>query len=188
MRLKPLPPEQLSPDRLALHDDIVRGMHAHLSSFASMQSDGALIGPFPPMLHFPEFGKAAWANVQALTEHSTLPKTAHEVVILAVGAAFGSRYELYAHEIVVRSIGLSPATIATIVAGQRPPDLTATEGICHDVAVLLAGGKVLPEATYRFALQTLGAQQLAELVYMVATYCQLAVLLNAYDIPAPPPE
>lgn len=185
MRLEPLPPEQLSPDRRALHDRIARGMSAHLSSFISAQSDGALIGPFPPMLHFPQFGHAAWANVQALTENSTLPKAAHEVVILAVGTMFGSRYELYAHEIVAKEVGLSPAQIATIVAGQRPSDLDPTASLCYDVATLLARGKVLPEATYRFALQVLGEQQLAELVYMIATYCQLAVLLNAYDIPAP---
>lgn len=185
MRLKPLPPDQLSSDRRVLHDEIARGMSAHLSSFTSAQSDGALVGPFPPMLHFPEYGKAAWANVRALTENSTLPKAAREVVILAVGTVFGSRYELYAHEIVARAAGLSPPQIATILAGQRPPDLDATESLCYDVATLLARGKVLPEATYQFALQTLGQQPLAELVYMVATYCQLAVLLNAWDIPAP---
>lgn len=185
MRLKPLPPEQLSPDRRALHDEIALGMNAHLSSFTSTQSDGALVGPFPPMLHFPEYGRAAWANVRALTENSTLPKAAHEVVILAVGTVFGSRYELYAHEIVARHAGLSAAKIATIIAGQRPPGLDTTESLCYDVATLLASGKVLPEATYQFALQTLGGKQMAELVYMVATYCQLAVLLNAYDIPAP---
>ena len=185
MRLKPLPPGQLSPDRRVLHDEIVRGMNAHLSSFISAQSDGALVGPFPPMLHFPEFGKAAWANVRALTENSTLPKAAREVVILAVGAAFGSRYELYAHEIVAGNAGVSPAKIATIVAGQRPHDLDTAESICYDVATVLAHGKVLPDATYQHALQTFGEKQMAELVFMVATYCQLAVLLNAWDIPAP---
>ena len=185
MRLEPLPPEALSPERRALHDEIVRGMRAHLSSFTSARSDGALVGPFPPMLHFPGFGKAAWANVQALTENSPLPKAAHEVAILVVGAAYGSRYELYAHEIVAGQAGLPAAQIATIVAGQRPPDLNPLEGICYDVAALLSHGKILPDATYRLALQTLGASQLAELVYLVANYSQLAVLLNAYDVPAP---
>lgn len=188
MRLMPLAPEQLAPDVRVLHDDIARGMNSHLGSFVSARSDGALVGPFPPMLHFPEFGKAAWANVRALIENSTLPKRAHEVVILAVGAAFGSRYELYAHEIVARGVGLSPAKIAAIAAGQRPSDLDPAEGICYDVAVALASGKALPEATYQQALRTFGERQVAELVYTVATYCQLAILLNAYDIPAPEPE
>lgn len=188
MRLTPLPPAQLAPDVRALHDDIVQGMDTHLSDFISARSDGALVGPFPPMLHFPEFGKAAWANVKALTGNSTLPRPAREIVILAIGAIFGCRYELYAHEIVARGVGSSAAKIAALVAGQRPPDLDPIESICHDVAVVLANGKTLPDATYRHALQMLGEKQVAELVYMVATYCQLAVLLNAYDIPAPETE
>lgn len=188
MRLEPLPPGPLDPGRRALHDEIVRGMTAHLSSFTSARADGALVGPFPPMLHFPEYGKAAWANVQSLIENSTLPGPAHEVVILVTGAAFGCRYELYAHEIVARRAGLSSAQIAAIVAGQRPTDLSPAEAICYDVAVVLVNGKVLPEATYQLALQTFGAQQLAEVVYLVANYSQLAVLLNAYDVPAPSQE
>lgn len=185
MRLAPLPPAQLAPDVRILHEDIARGMSSHLSGFVSARKDGALVGPFPPMLHFPEFGKAAWANVKALIENSKLPRPAHEVATLAAGAAFGSRYELYAHALVAKGVGLTPAKIATIAAGQRPPDLDRTESICYDVAVVLANGKVLPEATYQLALQTFGEKQAAELIYIVANYCQLAVLLNAYDVPAP---
>lgn len=185
MRLSPLPPEQLASDVRALHEDIARGMNSHLSSFVSERSDGALVGPFPPMLHFPEFGKAAWENVKALIENSKLPKRAHEVAILATGATFGSRYELYAHVLVAKGVGLTPAKIATIAAGQRPSDLAQTESVCYDVAVVLARGRVLPEATYQLALQTFGEKQVAELIYIVANYCQLAVLLNAYDVPAP---
>lgn len=188
MRLKPLPPEGLSPRSRALHDEIARGMNAHLGGFSSARSDGALIGPFPPMLRFPEFGKAAWANVRALIENSTLPKAAHEVAILATAAAFGSRYELYAHEIVARDVGLSPAKIAAIAAGRRPPDLDPMESVCYDVASVLASGKVLPEATYRLALETFDERRVAEIVYLVANYSQLAVLLNAYDVPAPERE
>lgn len=36
-------------------------------------------------------------------------------------------------------------------------------------------GKVLPEVTYQLALETLSEKQMAELVYLVANYCQLAV-------------
>lgn len=33
--------------------------------------------------------------------------------------------------------------------------------------------------------ETFGEKQVAELVYLAANYCQRAVLLNVYDIPAP---
>ncbi|MBS0380921.1 MAG: hypothetical protein JSR56_00695 [Proteobacteria bacterium] len=53
---------------------------------------------------------------------------------------------------------------------------------------MFAGGGVLPKAACRPALQALGKKQVAELACMVANYCQLVVLLNAYDIPAPGQE
>ena len=86
--------------------------------------------------------------MKALIEHAKLPKTAHEVAILATGAAFTSQYDLYAHERVAQGVGLTPSKIATIAAGQRPSDLDETEGICYDVATTLATGKVLSEPTY----------------------------------------
>lgn len=133
------------------HEDIARGMNSHLSTFVSERSDGALIGPFPPMLHFPKFGRAAWGNVKALIENPKLPKAAHEVAILATGAAFGARYVLYAHARVAKGVGLTPSKIATISAGQRPSDLDQTESICYDMATTLATGKVLSEPAYRLA-------------------------------------
>ncbi len=71
------------------------------------------------MLHFPQYGAAAWAYNVLLGKDSTLPKAAHEVAILVTGARFHTRYELYAHEHVAFDAGLSAAKIATLVAGER---------------------------------------------------------------------
>lgn len=142
MRLPPLPPNDMSPPTWALHDDIAPVIAEHLKGFVSKRADGALIGPFPPTLHFPQFGKPAWEYTKALIEQASLPKPIREVAILATGACFNSRYELYAHEHVAKSTGLSPAKIAAISAGQRPSDLSAEEAVAYDVATALAGGKV----------------------------------------------
>src|ERR1700712_5263081 len=140
MRLKPLSPADLSKEQLPLYNSMKEGVEAHLKGFVSKRSDGALIGPFNPMLHFPQFGSAAWTYTTALIENSTLPKPAHEVAILVTGARFHSRYEIYAHEHVAKHAGLSTAKIATIVAGERPADLTKEEGLAYDVASVLSRG------------------------------------------------
>lgn len=152
MRVAPYPPDEMPPAVRALHDDMAEKVAQHLKGFVSARTDGALVGPFPPMLRFPQFGQGAWAYTKALIENSTLPKPAHEVAILVTGAAFNSRYELYAHERVAVSVGLSPAKVATIAAGQRPADLTEQEQAAYDAAAALAGGRSLPESTYRRAL------------------------------------
>ncbi|MGB0123980.1 MAG: hypothetical protein WA419_01275 [Silvibacterium sp.] len=188
MRLNPIPPENLSSEQRPLFDRIQAGIESHFKGFISKRADGALIGPFNAMLHFPQFGTANWEYIAALSEHSTLPKSAHEVAILVVGAHYSSRYELYAHEHVAALSGLSDAQIATIVAGERPGDLTREEGVAYDIASKLARGGQLPEATYQAALSAFGNQGTAELVYLIEGYCLTSVVLNAYDVSVPGSE
>jgi 4-carboxymuconolactone decarboxylase len=184
MRLAPLPPEALSPAQRALYDDMRAVIAGHFKGFVSKRPDGALVGPFNPMLHFPQYGQAAWDYTKALTS-STLPKPAHEVAILVVGARFNSRYELYAHEHVAANGGLDPSKIATIVAGERPGGLTPEESAAYDVAAALGRGGPLPEATYQAGRAAFGDQGMADLVYLVGGYCLVSVILNAYDVSVP---
>lgn len=188
MRLPPLAPNTMAPETRSFHDRLVRDEEESFQGFDWRRDDGALIGPFPPMLHFPQFGKPAWAYIKALIDHSKLPKAAHEVAILVVGAHFGARYEIYAHEHVAGQAGLAEAKIATICCGQRPHDLTEEEAIAYDVAAVLSQGRQLPESMYRRTLNILGKEQAAELNYLIGGYCMLSVLLNAYDVPVPGSE
>lgn len=185
MRVPPIPHDRLAPELQPFDDDMRQEIAKHLKGFVSKRADGALVGPFAPMLRFPQFGQPAWTYTKALIEHSKLPKAAHEVAILVTGARLNSRYELYAHEHVAEQAGLSDAKIAAIAAGQRPSDLTEEEAAAYDVAAALANGKALPESTYRRALTAFGEEQVAELVYLIGGYCLVSVLLNAYDVSVP---
>lgn len=185
MRIAPIPPDQLSPEQRSLDETMRAGIAKNLQGFISQQQDGALIGPFAPMLRFPEYGKPLWDVIAALGAHTTLPKPAHEVAILVTGARFTSRYEIYAHEAVAERTGLSPSKISTIVAGERPADMTQQEAVAYDVAACLARGAQLPEATYKAACEVFGEQGVGELVYLVGAYCLVSVLLNAYDVSVP---
>ena len=185
MRAAPFPPTAMPADLRPLHDEMDSYIAEHLKGFVSHRSDGALVGPFAPMLRFPAFGRAAWTYTKALIDNAKLPKSAHEVAILATGAVFNSRYELYAHERVADGVGLSAEKIATIAAGQRPTDLTEEEQAAYDVAVTLAGGRQLPQSTYERAVRAFGEERTAELIYLVGGYCLVSLLLNAYDMSVP---
>ena len=67
------------------------------------------------------------------------------MAILVTGTTFHSAYELYAHVIAAERRGLSDDKLATIVAGQRPGDLTREETIAYDVASALLHHGTLPE-------------------------------------------
>jgi 4-carboxymuconolactone decarboxylase len=185
LRLPPIPPSAMSADQRALHDEMTDAIRTNLHGFISDRPDGALVGPFPPMLHFPAWGGSAWAFTKSLMDHTSLPKGPHEVAILVTGAAAGARYELYAHERVAAATDLTKAKIATIVAGQRPNDLTSEEAAAYDMAAALTRGGALPEATYRAAVDAFGQDGAAELIYLIGGYSLVSVLLNAFDVDVP---
>ena len=185
MRAPPFPPDQMPDDLKPLHEEMTAYIKEHLKGFVSHRDDGALVGPFAPMLRFPAFGRAAWTYTKALIDNTKLPAPAHEVAILVTGAAFSSRYELYAHERVADGVGLSVEKIATIAAGQRPADLTYEEQAAYDVAATLVGGRQLPESTFARAIDTFGEDQTAEMIYLVGGYLLVSLLLNAFDMSVP---
>lgn len=185
MRLPPILPENLSPELREVHDGIAGLVGEKQSRIAILDEHGALIGPFPPMLHFPQFGVPALLLHRALSAEARLPKTAREVAILTVGAAFGARYQIYAHEITAAEVGLSPTQIATLAVGDRPATLTDEESIAYEVARALAAGRILPPSTYARAVEVLGQDGTGELVFLVGGYSLIAMVLNAFDVPVP---
>jgi 4-carboxymuconolactone decarboxylase len=188
MRLPLLSPASLSPDQQDLYDDMVAVVEKNFGELVARRNDGALIGPFNAWLHFPQFGKPAWAFNRSLWEHSVLPAAIHQLVILVTAAKFGARYEIYGHEYFARRAGLAEHKIATIVAGERPSDLTHEEGVAYDMAAALNRGAPLPETTYQAVLNRFGEQALAEIVFLVGCFSMVGITLNAFDASVPGPD
>lgn len=185
MRLPLLAPTALSPEQQPLYADMRDGIETHFKGFKAIADDGALIGPWNPWLHDAEFGKPIWELTKALSFSTSLPRPVREVAILVTGAKFHAAYEIYAHVIAAEQRGLSDDKLATIVAGQRPADLTRDEAVTYDLASALVSGGVLPELTYRRAVEAFGDHGAAELIYLVGLYCLVSVTLNGFDVPVP---
>jgi 4-carboxymuconolactone decarboxylase len=185
MRLPLLSPASLNPEQRTLYEDMHEGIETNFNGFKAIDSDGALIGPWNSWLHFQKFGGPIWDLVKALSASPTLPRPVREVAILVTGAHFHSAYELYAHVIIAEARGLPDEKIATIVAGQRPADLTRQEAVTYDVASALVAGSLLPELLYRQSVVTFGEKGTAELINLVGLYCLVSVTLNGFDVPVP---
>jgi alkylhydroperoxidase family enzyme len=185
MRLQIIPPADLSSEQKPLYDDMREGIARNFQGFINIRDDGALLGPWNPWIQEPQFGRPVWELTKAMVSKPSLPPAVREVAILVTGAHFRSAYELYAHVIVAEHRGLSDEKLATIVAGQRPVDLTRQEAVAYDVASALVGGGVLPELTYRAAVEQFGQHGAAELSYLVGLYCLVSVTLNTFDVPVP---
>jgi 4-carboxymuconolactone decarboxylase len=185
MRIKPLPPDTLTPEVRYVHDEIAGLIGRSQSQVNMLDAAGALLGPFPPMLHYPQFGIPALSFLRTLDTQATLSKTVREVAILTVGSALGARFELYAHEIMAEAFGLSPATIASLAAGGHPYGLNGAEDIAHVIARALVSGHIIPDSTYKQAVNLLGQDGVAELFFLIGGYSLIAIILNGFDMPAP---
>jgi len=188
MRLPLIDPAKLTPEQRPVYDDMRAGIEKNFQGFKSIAKNGALMGPWNPWLHEPKFGKPIWDLTLALSVSPSLPRTAREVAILVTGTTFHSGYELYAHVIAAERRGLSDDKLATILAGQRPGDLTREEAVAYDVAAALLRHGTLPELIYRQAVEAFGKHGAAELIYLVGLYCLVSVTLNGFNVPVPESE
>ncbi len=188
MRLPLVPPEQLTDEQQPLYDRNRRQMDASFTSFTTVDSGGALLGPWGVFLHEPTVGQANYDLVDAITGLGRLPVPLQQVAILAVGARYKAAYEMYAHAAVAASHGLDERKIAALCAGVRPADLTTEEASAFDVTSALLDGGVLPEPTYRAARDLLGQPALNELVFWIAHYTSISITLNAFDVTIPSNE
>lgn len=184
MRLPPLPPPSLSTEQQRLYRDITEVVDTSFGELVARRSDGALIGPFNPWLHFPNSARRRAFN-KSLWDFRVLPEVIHQLVILITVANFGARYALDGHEYFARRAGLSDAKISSVAAGERPADLTDAERVAYDMAAALNRGGVPPESTYRAAAGRFGEQGAAEIVFLVGCFSMVAVTLNAFDVPLP---
>jgi len=185
MRLPLIPPSDLTAEQKPLYETMSADIKRYFGGFKAIAENGALMGPWNPWLHEPTFGKPIWELTLALSRSPSLPRPVREVAILVTGAKFHSAYELYAHVLVAEQKGLPDEKLSTIVAGQRPVDLTKEEAVAYDVASALVQQGVLPELTYRQAVAAFGEHGAAELIYLVGLYCLVSVTLNGFDVPIP---
>jgi 4-carboxymuconolactone decarboxylase len=185
MRLNPTPPAELSEEQRPSYDDMKAVIEKHFTGFKAIREDGALIGPWAPWLQWPQYGRPIWDLVKALSLETTVPPALREIAILVTGAKFHAAYQIYAHVVGAEQRALPDDKLATIVAGQRPSNLSRDECIVYDLVSSLVGGSVLPELTYRRVSDRFGGAATAELIYLVGLYCLVAVTLNAYDVPLP---
>lgn len=185
MRLPLISPTKLNAEQRPLYDDMRSGIDRHFKGFTAVREDGALMGPWNPWLTYPAFGGPVWELTKALSFKTQLPPAVREIAILVTGAHFRAAYELYAHVIAAEQRGLSDEKLSTIVAGQRPTDLTRAEAVGYDVAYALVSGGVLPGLTYRAACDMFGEAGAAELTQLVGLYCMVSITLNAFDVPVP---
>ena len=105
--------EALSPEQKELFDRMMAPVVPWVEGqgFQVRTEAGRLIGPFNPALLTPGISLAFLEFQPAVRKHTSLSERCREVVILNVGAVWQAPYELYAHLVVGRHVGLSDEAV-----------------------------------------------------------------------------
>jgi 4-carboxymuconolactone decarboxylase len=186
-RLPGYSPDDLDPDRRALHEAVTTGPRA-ADAARLLDERGALRGPFRPMLAHPPVGAALASLGAALRAHSVLPAALREIAILTVAARWGNRFEGYVHRPAARTAGLAAATVDALDAGRTPRLDEPAQAVTLATARLLAAGDRLDDAAYAEAVAQLGIAGLVELVTIVGYYATLASLMRVFDTDEDPDD
>lgn len=158
---------------------------AEHNGFVSRTEDGRFIGPFNPALLTPLVA-GRFLDFQAAEEENTsLTARVRQVVILTVGAAWRSAYELYAHSAAARMAGLSQEAVEALAAGDMPGELSAAERTAWRFTRRLTAEHRVDQPVYDEARATFGPEGVADMVLLIGAYQTVCGLLNTFEIPVP---
>ena len=182
--LRPLPPDALDTEQLALYEAILGGRAAMTATTSLTDDTGALRGPFDPILRTPAVGEAIQRLGLALRHQTSLPPRVTETVVLSTAVHYGAEFEWYAHAGIVRSRQLfDESELDRLRAGDSPadPELAAA---WRTARAVLAGSR-LPADVSEAAIAAWGERGLVEITALVGHYSHLALLMLALGIEPP---
>ncbi|MGK3209200.1 carboxymuconolactone decarboxylase family protein [Amycolatopsis sp. MEPSY49] len=188
-RLPLIDPSAMTPEQQKLFDSVMANQlpWANDSGFEISTEDRRLIGPFNTFLRHPEIALRFLEFAAAESEHTSLTERVREVVIVAVGAVWGTgaQYEVYAHRIVAARMGLSPDVIHAIAEGEVPGELGDEEKLAIRVTRQLLTEHRLDDDLYRAAEQAFGQRGLYDIGAVMGQYQTVCTLLAMFQVPAP---
>ena len=148
-------------------------------------TDGSLLCPFNPVLFSPVLGAAQLEVFRADKADSSLPRRVHEIVILTVGAALDSDYELYAHRTIGTLAGLSEHVIEALIGGQAPDLPREEEASAYEFTRQLVREHRVDPETYGAAERAFGSKGLVDMVLLIGLYMTTCSIINAFEVPTP---
>lgn len=153
--------------------------------FQFVTDDKRLIGPYNAFLRRPEIAEKFQEFAKAESRHTSLSPQLREVVTLAVGAAWRSDYEVYAHRIVAQATGISTGDVDALAEGCSPEQLGREAELVFAIVHQLTVEHHIEQTLYDEALSTFGEQGLFDIAALMGVYLTVSGVLNLFAVPAP---
>jgi 4-carboxymuconolactone decarboxylase len=149
---------------------------------------GRLPGPYKVWVHNPKLVHAAAPLGQHFTPgQSSLSEREREIAVLVITSRWHSAYPTAAHEKRGKEVGLAAAAVEAIISGLPASFGDAREQVVYEVAMALAGGRLVPQGLHDRAVTVLGHETITDMVVLMGYYTAVALTMNFYAVPAGSP-
>jgi len=149
---------------------------------------GRLPGPYKVWVHNPKLVHAAAPLGNHFTPgQSSLSEREREIAVVVMTSRWHSAYPTAAHEKRGKEVGLPAATVEAMVAGLPVSFADAREQVVYEMAMALAGGRLVPQGLYDRAVKTLGHESITDVIVLMGYYTAVSLTMNFYAVPAGTP-
>jgi 4-carboxymuconolactone decarboxylase len=149
---------------------------------------GRLPGPYKVWVHNPKLVHAAAPLGQHFTPgQSSLSEREREIAVVIMTSKWLSAYPTAAHEKRGKEVGLPAAAVEAMVAGLPASFTDAREQVVYEMAMALAGGRLVSEGLYDRAVKTLGHEGITDVIVLMGYYTAVSLTMNFYAVAAGTP-
>jgi 4-carboxymuconolactone decarboxylase len=149
---------------------------------------GRLPGPYKVWVHNPKLLHAAAPLGQHFTPgQSSLSEREREIAVVVITSKWHSAYPNNAHEKRGKEVGLPAAAVEAIIAGLPMSFDGAREQVVYEVAMALAGERLVPQGLYDRAVGVLGHEGITDVIVLMGYYTSVSLTMNFYAVPAGSP-
>ena len=149
---------------------------------------GRLPGPYKVWVHNPKLLHAAAPLGEHFTPgQSALSEREREIAVVVITSRWHSAYPAAAHERRGKEVGLPAAAVEAIMAGLPASFSDAREQVVYEVAMTLAGGRLVSQGLYDRAVKALGHEGVTDVIVLMGYYTAVSLTMNFYAVPAGSP-
>jgi 4-carboxymuconolactone decarboxylase len=171
-RLLELPPEKLTPEQIAVFNQLVAGR-------------GRILGPYKIWIHSPVVAGGMEHIGTYLNKKSTLSMREVEIGILVIAQHWDADYVRQAHIKAGKAAGLTQETIDAILAGRDPKLSDPHERAVHRFATALVAGKKLSDTEFAEIEAAIGRAGIAEVLVLLGYYTAVSLGMKVHEVPVP---
>ena len=149
---------------------------------------GRLPGPYKVWVHNPKLVHAAAPLGEHFTPgQSSLTEREREIAVIVITSAWRSAYPTAAHEKRGKEVGLPAPALEAMIAGLPASFADPREQVVYELAMALAGGRLVSQGLYDRAVKALGHERITDVIVLMGYYTAVSLTLNFYAVPAGSP-